>query len=142
MRGGEGDLSEESKKEFTLTLHFVSCRLPSWLSRRITKDLHPRQQAVFKTEYVVEGDYVVGRKFNVTQALDIAEKLPTMKSGQIKMSNLRKNGFYLYIPKENCHYFRRNKNEDAKIKCSFENGWLKLYYLPEMRLITFESAFR
>ena len=134
-------MSEESKKEFTLTLHFVSCRLPSWLYPLITEDLHPRMQALFKTKPYVKGDEVVGIQFNLKEPIDIAEKLPPTKSGQVKVSNLRK-CFYLYIPTENCHYFRRNKNEDAKIKCSFENGWLGLDYLPEWRRPMLDSAFR
>ena len=129
-------------KEFTLTLHYVSCRLPSWLYRKFTGDLHPRMQALFETEPYVEGDEKVGIQFNVKEPLDIAEKLPPTKSGQVKVSNLRKIGFYLYIPYKDCKYFRHNKNEDAKIKCSFKNGWLRLYYLPEWRLHTLESAFK
>ena len=133
-------MSEKSKKEFTLTLHFVSCRLPSWLYPLITEDLHPRMQALFKTKPYVKGDEVVGIQFNLKEPIDIAEKLPPTKSGQVKVSNLRKS-FYLYIPMEDCHYFRHKKNEDAKIKCSFENGLLKLYYLSEWRRRDLNAAF-
>lgn len=129
-------------KNFTLTLHFVSCRLPSWLYRQFTRDLHPRMQALFKTEPYVEGKEIVGVKFNVKDPLDVAEKLPATKPGQVKVSNLRKIGFYLYIPYKDCKYFRHNKNEDVKIKCSFKNGWLRLYYLPEWRQRDLNAAFR
>ena len=128
-------------KEFTLTLHFVSCRLPSWLYGEVTEDLHPRMQALFKTKPYVKGDEMVGIQFNVKEPLDIAEKLSHTKSGQVKVSNLRKS-FYLYIPMEDCHYFRHNKNEDAKIECSFDKDWLKLCYLPEWRRRDLNAVFR
>jgi len=97
-------------------------------------------QALFKTKPYVKGDEMVGIQFNVKEPIDVAEKLPPTKSGQVKMSNLRKS-FYLYVPIEDCHYFRHNKDEDAKIKCSFENGWLRLYYLPEWRQFDLDAAF-
>jgi len=89
---------------------------------------------------LTESGHVVGIEFNVKEPLDIAEKLPAMKPGQVKVSNLGKS-FYLYIPKKECSYFRHKKNQDAKIECVFEKGWLKLRWLPKWRLCRAESFF-
>ena len=130
------------KKNFTLTLHFVSCRFPSWLASEVTNDLLYRQQALFKTEDYLEGDHGVGFQFNVKEPLDIAEKLRPTIPGQVKISNLGKSGFYLYVPKETCRYFREEEGVDAKIPCSYEKGWLRLYHLREYRRPTLDSAFK
>jgi len=97
-------------------------------------------QATFEAKPWLEDDQVVGIQLNMKDPIDIAEKLPAMKSGQVKVSNLRKS-FYLYIPKKECSHFRHKKNEDAKIECVFEKGWLKLRWLPKWRFGTAESFF-
>ena len=129
------------KKEFKLTLRFVSARLPSWLASEVTNDLLYRQQALFKMVDYVEGEEGVGFQFNVKEPLDVAEKLPPTKYGQAKISNLGKN-FYLYLSQETCKKFREQKDEVAKIPCSYEKGWLRLYFLRKHRLPTLDSVFK
>ncbi len=131
-----------SAKRFTLTLHYVSCRLPKWLSSRVTEDLHPRLQALFEIKRYDEGDRVVGVQFDPKEPLDIAEKLPRSKSNQVKISNLGDSGYYMYIPTESCKYFRRKKNEDTKIECLYKDGLVMLYYRPELRMRKLEAVWR
>lgn len=119
----------------------MSCRLPKWLASKVTNDLLYRQQSLFKTEDYVEGDEGVGFQFNVKKPLDIAEKLPPTKHGQMKITNLGDSS-YIYLSQETCQYFRENKGEDAKIPCSYEDGWLRLYYLQKHRRPTLDSAFK
>jgi len=120
----------------------VSCRLPKRISDKFVKHLHYRQQALFKTKPYVEGDWRIGMQFNVKEPIDIAEKLPPTQAGhQIKVTNLGKSGFYLYIATGDCRYFRPKKNEDAKIECSFKKDWLRLHYITKWRQRTLASVF-
>jgi len=104
--------------------------------------LHPRQQALFRVEEFVEGDCVPGTQFNLKDPIDIAEKLPSMKPGQIKVTNLGKIGYYLYLRADICHRFRDTGQKDAKIECSYKKDCLKLYYKPGWRFRTLAPFFR
>jgi len=104
--------------------------------------LFPRQQALFKTTPFIEGIVFVGFQFNPKEPLHIAEKLPPTKQGQIKITNLGKNGYYVYMSTKSCKLFRHKKNEDTEIKCVYENGLVKFYFLPEERIVNIELWFQ
>jgi len=135
--GGEKNLTT---KEFTLTLHFVSCRLPSWLTEIFDEVLHPEMQALYKMKEIVEGDYIVGIMFNTREPVEIGRKIKRMSPNEVKVSHLSKN-FYLYMPKKEARIFRIPRMKgDAKIKCKLEGDWLKLYYPKENWGKTFEAT--
>ncbi len=126
-------------KEFTLTLHFVSCRLPSLLYPIFTEHLHPEMQALYRKKKIVKEKEVVGIMFNVKKPVEIGRKLKEMALYQVKVSYLRKN-LYLYLPTGEARHFRLKKG-DVKIKCELKGNWFKLYYPRAKRLCTIESFF-
>lgn len=125
-------------KKDTVSLYGSSIRLPKWLHPMFSEFLHPEMQALYKTDFLIEGDLGVGIKLNIKEPSEIGKKV---KGSGIKVSHHRDDNFYLYLPNKGTYsrpYLFRLKKVSAKVRCKLEGKWLKLYWDKSNRLYTLD----